>query len=596
MPTTSSLLRSAEAARKKTIAYEDQVAAFEWENSAKTIDDYNKYSQYLSNRSQTYMQVDPSTSLSYQTKLRSASRAFRTEEIQRASIDIQTGRGSLLDKYEMTHQLFLMAEADGDFNSAQNLVQQLNSINIQLQNEQEKQQRLAEVAAKTRTTDITKVADRLINGDEVVQLDDGTKIAPLKLLNRQFADNGNVDSGNYFESARLTIEATARVLEDALATATDQETYDAVAQKLRDVQYKAFSTPAGDLTYDNIIKAEMMQRAGNPLYRPTPADFNSATQNQTYKMVKQKLDDIVWGRDQNGKYVPIEITSREGDRLDIRFDKSGKVVEQYKRNPDGSYATDKNGDFIINKDYDKYKDFTLENLLKKQGLDSYEQDGQLFAINPLAKLGDVDAGLPVRIAVGADGKVKFIREKDGNIGFFEINPMDGTVKEMSTPFDKSGFVTVGNQNISKNKPSLFGLELLSKAVPGLGLDVSKIASSTYSALDALQGSGDSLESLRSKGYVTPLAPSEVKNRVVQPSTPIVPLAQQQLTAAIAPQQNAALQAFAQSNIDANKAATAQELKSKGYVTPLAPAPAAPKPQSSVFNLASNALQSKKLPF
>ncbi len=596
MPTTSSLLRSAEAARKKTIAYEDQVAAFEWENSAKTIDDYNKYSQYLSNRSQTYMQVDPSISLSYQTKLRSASRAFRTEEIQRASIDIQTGRGSLLDKYEMTHQLFLMAEADGDFNSAQNLVQQLNSIDIQLQNEQEKQQRLAEVAAKTRTTDITKVADRLINGDEVVQLDDGTKIAPLKLLNRQFADNGNVDSGNYFESARLTIEATARVLEDALATATDQETYDAVAQKLRDVQYKAFSTPAGDLTYDNIIKAEMMQRAGNPLYRPTPADFNSATQNQTYKMVKQKLDDIVWGRDQNGKYVPIEITSREGDRLDIRFDKSGKVVEQYKRNPDGSYATDKNGDFIINKDYDKYKDFTLENLLKKQGLDSYEQDGQLFAINPLAKLGDVDAGLPVRIAVGADGKVKFIREKDGNIGFFEINPMDGTVKEMSTPFDKSGFVTVGNQNISKNKPSLFGLELLSKAVPGLGLDVSKIASSTYSALDALQGSGDSLESLRSKGYVTPLAPSEVKNRVVQPSTPIVPLAQQQLTAAIAPQQNAALQAFAQSNIDANKAATAQELKSKGYVTPLAPAPAAPKPQSSVFNLASNALQSKKLPF
>lgn len=596
MPSTSSLLRSAEAARKKTIAYEDQVAAFEWESSAKTIDDYNKYAQYLSSRSQTYMQVDPSTSLSYQTKLRSASRAFRTEEIQRASIDIQTGRGSLLDKYEMTHQLFLMAEADGDFNSAQNLVQQLNSINIQIQNEQEKQQRLAEVAAKTRTTDITKVADRLINGDEVVQLDDGTKIAPLKLLNRQFTDNGNVDSGNYFESARLTIEATAKVLEDALATATDQETYDAIAQKLRDVQYKAFSTPAGDLTYDNIIKAEMMQRAGNPLYRPTPADFNSATQNQTYKMVKQKLDDIVWGRDQNGKYVPIEITSREGDRLDIRFDKNGKVVEQYKRNPDGSYATDRDGNFIVNKDYDKYKDFTLANLLKKQGLDSYEQDGQLYAINPLAKLGDVDAGLPVRIAVGADGKVKFIREKDGNIGFFEINPMDGTVKEMSTPFDKSGFVTVGNQNIAKNKPNLFGLELLSKAVPGLGLDVSKIASSTYSALDALQGRGDSLESLRSKGYVTPLTPNEVKNRVVQPTTPIVPLAQQQLTAAIAPQQNAALQAFTQSSIDANKAATAQELKSKGYVTPLAPVPVAPKPQSSVFNLASNALQPKKLPF
>lgn len=604
MPTTSSLLRSAEAARKKTIAYEDQVAAFNWENSAKTIDDYNKYGAYLKKRSETFMNADPSASLSYQTKLRTATRAYRSEEIQRASIDVLQGKGTLNDKYNRVYDLYQGALENGDLNSVQNLTQQLSSLDIQIQNEQERQQRFAEAAAATRTTDALKMADRILSGDNTLTIN-GQKVAPLTVLNKEFADNGKTTSGNYFSEARATIEIAAAKLQEALSLATTQEDYDRIAGKLSDLQSKGFSTPAGSLNYNDIIRAEMMQNAGNPLYVPAAGTFNSATQNQEYKMQKQKVDDIVWGRDQSGKYVPIETTAREGDSLDTVFNDKGQVIDQYQKDQFGQYKLDKNGNKIVNKDYKKFKDsgFTLKNMLEKQGLDAYQEGDSLYVRSPGGKLGDVGA-VPVRIVVGTDGKIKYVREDSkGGIGFFEIDPLTGQAKEIAKPFDTAGYTTVGNTDPTKNKPNLFGIELLQKTLPGAGFDLlSKTGIQT--GLDAILGQSTqkarTLEEMQKMGYVTPLAPNQVQSRAVTAPAPIITQAQQALTKATQPQQTAFSNVLDRYRVGGTT--TAQQLQQQGYVTPLAPVvkpvptpTPAPKPTPSVFNLANNAI-TPKLPF
>lgn len=591
MPTTSSLLRSADAARKKVLAYEDQVAAFEWENSAKTADEFNKYAQHLQTRSQTYSAVDPSASLSYQTKLRTAQRAFRTEEIQRASIDIQQGRGNTTDKYNKTYELYQMALENGDMNSVQNLTQQLGSLDIQIQNEQEKAQRVAEVAAKTRTTDMTKMADKLLNGTEVITLNDGTVIVPLKLLNQTFTDKGQTKSGNYFTEARATIEATANKLQEALSVATDQETYDTIAEKLRELQYKTFGTPAGNLSYDGIMKAEMMQNSGNPLYIPAQGDFNAATQNQEFKMKKMAVDDIVWGRDQNGKYIPIETTASKEDSLDVRFNDKGEIVDEFQKDQYGRYQTDKNGNRIKNKDYEKFADRTLKNLLASQGMESYSEGGQLYARNPLGQIGDVQAGVPVRIVVGADGRVKYIREKDGNIGFYELDPITGRTKEITTPFDATGYTTIGNADATKNRPDLFGIELLQKTLPMAGFSLLEKANlSRPSNFLESQQQKTTLEEMKKQGYVTPLSPTEVKNRAAVTPTPIVNMATQAITQK--PQQTGFSNVLSQNKIGGSL--TPEQLKAQGLVTPLKPAAPTATPTPSVFNLAAGAI--RKSPF
>lgn len=129
----SGLLSSANAAAKKNRAYEDQLATFEWESSQKTSSDWLTYKSLLEKRVDTAS--DPSEQLSYMTRLRSAQRSWFSEEIQRESIKIQLGQGSLAEKYSRVVELFNQAVAIGDNNAAQNLLSQINSIDIQLQNE-----------------------------------------------------------------------------------------------------------------------------------------------------------------------------------------------------------------------------------------------------------------------------------------------------------------------------------------------------------------------------------------------------------------------------------------------------------------------------
>ena len=150
MPSISSLLRSAESARKKQKAYEDSVQYFEWQNSAQTDDDYNKYSSYLKDRRDTI--GDPSEQLTIQTKLRSAERSYQSNVIQRAQQQVMQGNYSLQEKEAVVTALFDRSVAMGDINQAQNLLTQLNSISVQIQNQQIQAQAAAERLQKAETT------------------------------------------------------------------------------------------------------------------------------------------------------------------------------------------------------------------------------------------------------------------------------------------------------------------------------------------------------------------------------------------------------------------------------------------------------------
>lgn len=130
---TSSLLRSAASAQASIQAYEDQIAADQWDNSIKTYDDFLSYASYLESRASN--SSDPSTQLSYQKKIDSAQKGFMSNEIQRQSTAIAEGQGTTAGKYNLVSNLYDQAVSAGLYDKAQELRLQADNLYIQAQNE-----------------------------------------------------------------------------------------------------------------------------------------------------------------------------------------------------------------------------------------------------------------------------------------------------------------------------------------------------------------------------------------------------------------------------------------------------------------------------
>lgn len=331
MPTTSSLLRSAEAARKKTIAYEDQVAAFEWNNSAKTADDYTKYAQYLNNRAST---SQASEALSYQQKIVTARRAFTSHEIQRQTIDILEGKSNLQTKQAAIGQLYDLAIANDDLNLAQSLRLQWDNVDRAIQSEQEQVNKMAATAAslnaKTIEDAITSIKKERgffqttdANGQPIVV----PTMAELKAIYQDSGEEGineimqqvaalrpDGSVPNFWDLALNTVDAIANMYDTAanvagLDTATGRGYLQDKNRVLNGETSFDFAPGIGKLSIQDIKDAVDASRAGQQLFVPSQENGENIFR-------KTEVTDYVYGRDEAGNYKLISVRGEAGDFAD----------------------------------------------------------------------------------------------------------------------------------------------------------------------------------------------------------------------------------------------------------------------------------------
>lgn len=417
MPSTSSLLRSAEAARKKTIAYEDQVAAFEWNMSAKTIDDYDKYSQYLQKRAETSAQ--PSDALSYQQKVVTARRAFTSHEIQRQAIDVLEGNSNLQTKYNVMVDLYQYAVSNDDLDLAQSLRLQIDNVDKAIQAEQEQANKLGatmaslqaqtlEDAIKTIEKERGFFAAADANG---VQYPAPT-IGELKAIYEEGGEEGinavmqqiaairaDGSAPNFWDLARGTMDSIAEMYQTAAqiagADTAQGRGYLETANKILNGE-KTFDVAPGlsKLTYQDVKDAQEASMAGQQLFVPSQENGKN-----TFR--KTNVTDYVYGRDENGNYKLIEVRGEASD-----------FGEGNKQTITVTTADGKTKQVPVSE---------AKELLAKAGFVVSTDNGQMRIIDSKGLgLPGVSANTSFSVVIGRDGNLR-MKSVDGQIFDLELD-------------------------------------------------------------------------------------------------------------------------------------------------------------------------------
>lgn len=315
MPSISSLLRSAQATQKKIRAQDDAYAAFEWENSAQTAEDFQQYQTYL--EGQQSKTQDSSDLLTYESKIRAARRSFISSELQREQMKIMEGTGSTQSKMDAVRNLFQLAIDNQDMNTAQNLMSQWDSLSIKLQNEQE-------TAAKSFASAGKKATDKIVNdltkGFDDVTLPTGQKVTPLAALTENFQRTGDVVG--IMQAAEETLDALRGVVIDKYNNAKTQEEVDALEQKygpgLRNIDSEIFFQPAEGgpkLNLQDVTNAIAQDNMNNPAYG-LKSQYNEATGETEYKLKPTNVERIDYVRqyDEQGNefFTPLNVRTDQG--------------------------------------------------------------------------------------------------------------------------------------------------------------------------------------------------------------------------------------------------------------------------------------------
>lgn len=425
MPSVSSLLKSAESTRKKVRQQEDAIAAYQWESSAQTYDDFVEYSKYLNERATT--SSDPSEALTYQGKVRSARRSFVSNEVQREQMAIMEGRGNTQTKMEAIRRLWDMAMENEDYNLAQNLVSQYDTLSIKLQNEQEQAAKDAQARMSDYVSNNKKAVDKLFkdleNGVNDITLPDGKQVTPLSAIARDIQKNG-VDEQTW-QAAQDTMMAMRDMAIQQYNSATTQEEVDKLEQKygpgLQDLDKQiTFNFGGAKLSTQEVMDAYLNEQFNNPVYSvKAESKFNPATgkYENEYKLKENAVDRIDFARrinPQTGQeeYMPVNVRSTQdslffgqssvGRGLNAQITNEGQIV--------GNELKDKQGygNVALGSNQVQRNDaMTIGERLKNLGV-TVRQDGTTLAIQLPGE------SVERRATIQPDGSIRFIGD-DGNV-------------------------------------------------------------------------------------------------------------------------------------------------------------------------------------
>lgn len=230
----SSLISSARSAYEREQAYQDQIAAYEWDLSAKTAEDHDKYVAYLTKRNKELETRDPAKALTFASKINSTRSSFASKEIQRASIAVNYGQGTDSDKYNKMMGLYQNAVNNGDYDLAQNLEAQLGTLQIKIMNAQE-----AAANAASAASDKAYAATKKGLEAEKNVLDD-----TLKNLERA-VKTGEIDRTEYLTKKKQLLTAKEETLKTFLGVQADGSLTNPYG--LKDEDIRKFSNDIGSL-------------------------------------------------------------------------------------------------------------------------------------------------------------------------------------------------------------------------------------------------------------------------------------------------------------------------------------------------------------
>lgn len=434
MPSTTSLLKSAASAKRKALSYQDSVVAFEWANSAQTYEEFQAYSKYLQDRQDKAS--DPSEALSYAKNIVTARKSYVSNELQRQTMAVMEGRATTTDKLNTVYSFYQQAVENGDYNLAQNLASQYDSLTIKLQNEAQAAQSAAATMAMNGVKSLDQLIKKATKGEELLELPDGNVIKPIAVLNDELRTSGDSSNGQYFKEIFDTIQAIQQTVADAYNGAQTQDVVDSIESKFGDIITgdKTFDTAAGKLTVQDIELAYRSALANNPLYSPTESR-NPNTGELEFKLAKNKIDDFTWIRNDDGTYQAIEQTAKvtsPNQTLDSKITNEGYLVGDTGKTGVGLIGT---GEEIKSGSAASIK----ERLLQQGVTASQNADGTLDLILP--------SGEQVKGAIQPDGSVRYFGKpgdySGGQAGMYELNVLSGQTREVA-PDESSIF---GQQSI-----------------------------------------------------------------------------------------------------------------------------------------------------
>jgi len=341
MPTTTSLLRSAESTRRKIAEQEDALVAFNWSNSAKTIQDFKEYSKYLDSRRELYA-GDPSKLLSLEKNKVSARKAYVSNEIQRQNIAIVEGRANSQTKYDKLVDLFYEAVDNGDYDLAQTLNLQLDNLSVKIQQEAQSAATSNANALATASSDNYKVIKKMISSleDKVgyVTLPNGNEYPGLKEISNQLEQTGKFTLADGtemspFQAAEETIKAIAEMTVNQYENAPDQDEVDKLESKygagLENLYDNIkFNVGGKDLTARDVVIAKENELINNPIYS-YGFKYDPTTGKRSFELIENKVDRYEIARQINPdtgeeEYIPVglrnDVQPRNLDGSDRKLD------------------------------------------------------------------------------------------------------------------------------------------------------------------------------------------------------------------------------------------------------------------------------------
>jgi hypothetical protein len=421
----SSLLKSAQSTQAKIQAANDAEVAFEWQSSAQTYDDYLAYHKYLDD--QAAKTTDPTKLLTYSTTQRSALRSYQSNEIQRASQEIQYGSASIQDKQQLIENLVNQAQAIGDENQVQNLISQWNTLSIQAQNQADA---AAATARSTGSANATAANTALKNQvydlvnqtgalkDVFVQAinQSGTPQDAAKnidAINKQLPPDQQIDpSTGVFDIASAYADTVSAVYKQAIQVAGDVATANDLAKeydKFAKGTILTLPSPSGSeikLNAQDVQKQVALSNVGQSMFTES-----AGPGGKTY--IQNKIDNYEFGHDQNGNVVAIPTYSATG----MDFNQN---------------VTDLQGNAI--NDSKTKKQANYKQLLQNAGFQVVSNNG-VNTIQDITGQNRLNGSDTAQIYLTEDGRLQFVQTPTGT-----INPdspfQDNQVFDLS--FDKNG--------------------------------------------------------------------------------------------------------------------------------------------------------------
>lgn len=303
MASISSLLKSAQSRAQKIQDQEDALVAYDYQLSPKTYDDFTAYTNYLNNRLNSTS--DPSKALTYSKTINSAQTSYISNEIQRQTIDVMEGAQDNRAKYGKMVDLYYQAANSGNYDLAQSLRQQLDSLSITIQNEDAA--RVSASNALNGTMSALRAANLQDAQDKIKQYmkDVGSIYAKggtdtLKQYNKELGLNANA---TIFDTLANLAQAAVGTYQAAIASETDPA-------KIRQYQTEMNGFLGGNsiplpgvkdgISFQDIQDQLDANRVGEAVFR----EVNTPTGLQ---YSRNKTTGFVWGRDEQGDYRQIPL-------------------------------------------------------------------------------------------------------------------------------------------------------------------------------------------------------------------------------------------------------------------------------------------------